>query len=122
MLQEQTQGFELDPRTDQYTLGCIMYEMLTGIVPFDDGNFLTVMFGHASAPVPALRTWLPSIQLSDSLEQVVMKTLAKEQAARYRRCGTWKRRCRPRSTSCRRAVERRRCRSRWSRRAGRCGR
>jgi HEAT repeat protein len=84
MSPEQTQGFELDPRTDQYALGCIMYEMLTGIVPFDDGNFLTVMFGHASAPVPAMRTRLPSIQLSDSLEQVVMKTLAKEPAARYR--------------------------------------
>ncbi len=84
MSPEQTQGFELDPRTDQYALGCIMYEMLTGIVPFDDGNFLTVMFGHASAPVPPMRQRLPSIQLSESLEKVVMKTLAKEPAARYR--------------------------------------
>jgi len=84
MSPEQTQGFELDPRTDQYALGCIMYEMLTGIVPFDDGNFLTVMFGHASAPVPPMRSRLPSLQLSESLEQVVMKTLAKEPAARYR--------------------------------------
>ncbi|MBL8635641.1 MAG: HEAT repeat domain-containing protein [Myxococcales bacterium] len=83
MSPEQTQGFELDPRTDQYALGCIMYEMLTGIVPFDDANFLTVMFGHASAPVPPMRKRLPSIQLSESLEAVVMKTLAKEPSARY---------------------------------------
>ena len=47
-------GFELDPRTDQYALGCIMYEMLTGVVPFDDASFLTVMFAQASAPVPPM--------------------------------------------------------------------
>ena len=83
MSPEQTQGFELDHRTDQYALGCIMYEMLTGIVPFDDANFLSVMFAHAAKPVPPLRFRLPTLQISDRLEQTVMRALAKAPAERF---------------------------------------
>ncbi len=83
MSPEQTQGFELDPRTDQYALGCIMYEMLTGIVPFDDGNFLAVMFAQASSPVPPMRSRAPNLNIPESLERVVLRTLAKEPSARY---------------------------------------
>ncbi|HND10573.1 MAG TPA: HEAT repeat domain-containing protein [Pseudomonadota bacterium] len=83
MSPEQTQGFELDPRTDQYALGCIMYEMLTGVVPFDDASFLTVMFAQASAPVPPMGARAANLKIPESLERVVMRTLAKEPAARF---------------------------------------
>ena len=55
MSPEQTQGMEIDARVDQYALGCILYEMLTGTVPFDDPKVLTVMFKQAAAPVPPIR-------------------------------------------------------------------
>ena len=83
MSPEQTQGLEIDARVDQYALGCILYEMLTGTVPFDDPKVLTVMFKQAAAPVPPIRERLPGIEISDSLEQVLLRMLAKQPAARF---------------------------------------
>jgi serine/threonine protein kinase/HEAT repeat protein len=83
MSPEQTQGLEIDARVDQYALGCILYEMLTGTVPFDDPKVLTVMFKQAASPVPPIRERLPGIDISDSLEQVLLRMLAKQPAARF---------------------------------------
>jgi HEAT repeat protein/predicted Ser/Thr protein kinase len=83
MSPEQTQGMEIDARVDQYALGCILYEMLTGTVPFDDPKVLTVMFKQAAAPVPPIRERLPSLDIPDSLEQVLLRMLAKKPADRF---------------------------------------
>ena len=83
MSPEQTQGMEIDARVDQYALGCILYEMLTGTVPFDDAKVLTVMFKQAAAPVPPIRERMPGIEISDSLEKVLLRMLAKQAANRF---------------------------------------
>ncbi|MCS6915407.1 MAG: protein kinase [Myxococcales bacterium] len=82
MAPEQIRGEEVDHRVDQYALGCILYEMLTGEVPFDvPGNPTAVMLKHLTDKVAPLRSRRPSIPAS--LEQVVLRTLAKNPTERF---------------------------------------
>ena len=77
------QGLEgrCDVRSDVYSLGIVMYEMLTGFTPFDADTPLAILMKHLNDPLP-----LPS-QLDPNLppvfEQIVLKMLAKDPADRY---------------------------------------
>lgn len=51
---EQSQGFEVDARTDLYSLGVIFHEMLTGARPYTGRSAMAIMAQHAGAPVPKL--------------------------------------------------------------------
>ena len=72
---------DVDHRTDQYSVGCMLFEMLTGQTPFPAKNLVQAMQAHAYQPPPALRSLLPGA--SAGLEQVMNKLLAKTPFERF---------------------------------------
>lgn len=68
------------PASDQYSLGIVIYEWLTGHTPFH-GTATEIAIQHATVPPPPLRDSLPS--LSIAVEQVIMRALAKDYHQRY---------------------------------------
>jgi len=81
MAPEQIQGKRGDSRTDVYALGMIVYEMLTGTLPFHGDNALSVMNQHLTAvPVPPCRLQ-PSIP--PGIEAVVLKSIRRDTGERY---------------------------------------
>ena len=62
MSPEQTDGMGNDPRTDIYSLGIILYEMLTGNVPYDSENSMAVLYAHVHSPIPELPEGLSDLQ------------------------------------------------------------
>ena len=85
MSPEQATGDRVDWRTDQYSMGCIIYEMLTGFLPFEGRSAFEIMNKHLTEkPVPP-RQRRPDRagDISDGLEQIVLRLLAKDRNARY---------------------------------------
>ena len=79
---EQSAGYPPSPASDVYSLGVMMFEMLTGQLPFHADSAVELAELHQTAPPPSLRTLNPNIPLQ--LEQIVEKVLSKEPSARYR--------------------------------------
>jgi len=78
---EQAQGQEVDRRSDVYSLGCCLYEMLTHRQPFAADSAVALAYKHVSEdPIPPTRL---NPDISAALEAVTMKALAKDPAARY---------------------------------------
>ncbi|MSP62117.1 MAG: serine/threonine protein kinase [Myxococcales bacterium] len=83
MSPEQATGKETDHRVDEYALGCIMYEMLTGDVPFRGDSSAGTLTKHVfEAVVPPSRK-RPDVQISPTLEAVTLKAMAKRPEDRY---------------------------------------
>jgi YVTN family beta-propeller protein len=81
---EQIRGDELDGRADQYALGCLLFECLTGSLPFRQSSDVAAIFAHLEEPAPAAserRVGLPS-----SIDPVLARAMAKEPAERYDSC------------------------------------
>jgi len=69
------------PQSDLYSLGVMLYEMLTGTVPFDDSSPTSVALQHLTLEVPLPRTFNPALSLQ--VEQVLLKALQKSPEDRY---------------------------------------
>ena len=81
MSPEQVDGDEIDPRTDLYSLGIVLYEMATGKVPFDGDTRLSVTHKQKHEPPADPRTI--KAQIPAELGALILKCLAKDRAARY---------------------------------------
>jgi len=62
MSPEQTDGLGNDPQTDIYSLGVVLFEMLTGRVPYDCENSMAVLYAHVHSPIPKLPHGLHDLQ------------------------------------------------------------
>ncbi len=78
---EQARGLPIDPRSDVYSLGVVLYEMLTGTPPFSGDNPVSVAYKHVQETPEAPTQRNPEI--SPELEAVVLMAMAKEADARY---------------------------------------
>src|SRR5262249_35242480 len=82
MSPEQLRGESLDGRSDLYSLGVILFEMLTGQLPFRSQTPAGFMHKHISEPPPQMRTLEPALAITPALEDAVQRALAKSPAQR----------------------------------------
>lgn len=78
---EQARGGYSDERSDLYSLGITMFEMVTGHVPFEGDNTVTVALAHLEEPMPDPRTLNPDV--SPSLARIILKCTEKRPERRY---------------------------------------
>ena len=78
MAPEQAGGHKVDFRADQYAVGIVLYELLTGTVPFTGETLTGVLVSHLTKPPPPLPRQVP-----EPLQKVVMRLLAKSPAERF---------------------------------------
>jgi serine/threonine protein kinase len=74
----------VDGRADIYGLGVMLYQMLTGVVPFDHENPLEILKAHLFVEPPPMASKNPRYPIPPTLEKMVMRCLAKDPALRYR--------------------------------------
>jgi serine/threonine-protein kinase len=83
MSPEQAQGKALDPRSDLYSVGVLLYQLLTGRPPFVDDDAVVVMAKHIREKPDPPRQAAPDRPIPPSLERVVLKAMEKHPAHRY---------------------------------------
>lgn len=77
---EQAQGHTVDGRTDIYSLGCMLHEMLTGTKPYVSDSVIEIVLQHRDAPVPQLPTEF------EGLQALLNRMMAKDVNQRFRNC------------------------------------
>lgn len=87
MSPEHASGGATDERADIYGLGCIMFEALTGRVPFEANSIVEVIRMHRESEVPSINEIIPDIELPEGLEEIVRKALAKDPSQRFQAMG-----------------------------------
>ena len=78
MAPEQIRGEHVDARTDVYALGVILYEMVSGKVPFDRANQVDILLAHTAQPVPPL-----AADVDPTIASIIMRCLEKAPEARF---------------------------------------
>ncbi|QRK06006.1 serine/threonine protein kinase [Archangium violaceum] len=83
MAPEQIRAGEIDARTDLYSVGVLLFELLTGAKPFNGERAAEVMSQHQVAPPPSLSSIRPEAGFSQELEAAVRKAMAKQPGDRF---------------------------------------
>ena len=83
MSPEQAQGHEPDQRVDVYAVGCIMYHMLTGSVPFTADSFRGILTKHLLEPVVPPRQRRPDLDIPSKVEAVCLRAMEKDRDRRF---------------------------------------
>jgi eukaryotic-like serine/threonine-protein kinase len=78
---EQAQGDQVGPAADQYSLGCVLFEAVTGQTPYRGGSAVAIASQHVSAPVPDPREHRPD--LPDRAAELIRRALDKEPGRRF---------------------------------------
>lgn len=87
MSPEQGLGNALDHRSDIYSMGCLMYEVLTGTAPFKGDNFIQTVFAHINSPAEPFAKVAPNVRIKPSVEKAVLTCLAKDPSRRPQSMG-----------------------------------
>jgi hypothetical protein len=82
---EQIAGAEIDARVDVYALGCLLFKLLTGEVPFPREGEAARLYAHLNDPPPAPSLYAPAVPMA--LDDVVARALSKEPGDRYPSAG-----------------------------------
>jgi hypothetical protein len=82
---EQIEGGTIDRRADIYSLGCLLFECLTGAKPFERESELAIVFAHLNDPPPKATERRP--ELPEAFDEVFAKALAKSPDERFDSCG-----------------------------------
>ncbi len=80
---EQARGGYVDDKSDIYSLGIVMYEMITGVVPFDADNHISVAMKQIQEKPVAPSKKINNLQISKAFEDTIMKCLEKHQSFRF---------------------------------------
>lgn len=86
MAPEQVLGQDVDGRTDVYGLGVVIFQIMTGQLPFDEGNPIATAMAHLHKPVPSAQA-LMKTRRRMPIDDVFAKALAKDKADRYHTAG-----------------------------------
>jgi eukaryotic-like serine/threonine-protein kinase len=78
---EQASGRRVDARSDQYSLGVLLYELLTGEPPYSGDTFMAVAMKHVRDPVPSVRKRRPDV--SSRVEEILVRAMAKRPEDRF---------------------------------------
>ena len=78
---EQANGERGDERSDQYSLGVVTYELLTGTVPYSGDNLMAVAIRHVRDPVPSVRALRPDVP--ERVDAVLARAMAKRPEDRF---------------------------------------
>ena len=85
MAPEQVAGTPIDARADIYSLGCVLFEALTGSVPYPRDSAVAKMYAHTHEPPPSLTE--SALDMPDALDGVVARAMAKQREERYLSAG-----------------------------------
>jgi serine/threonine protein kinase len=84
MSPEQCGGKSIDARSDIYSLGCVIYECLTGVAPIKGETLLETIYKHVNEPAPPFKQVRPDLDyIPAALEEAVLKSLEKAPEQRY---------------------------------------
>lgn len=83
MSPEQAAGQPTDPRTDLYSVGVMLFELLTGVRPFVADDPMRVLEMHLKSPIPSLRVLRPDLGISPELETAIVRALQKQPSDRF---------------------------------------